>query len=134
MHNPDTSGFLRFSHGDEGAKECRNVEWPVRYFLAQIYQAQIQYVLRNGAYALSLHELLSSYVDEAHNTKVPYCSLENGCYPSKLKIIEDNPADLHLMLTVHNQATDCVRYSQERSSTSGGPCFTATLSYTDALR
>merc|ERR1719453_803311 len=61
MHNPDSFGYLQFS--PQGDKMCRNVQWLARFILAQIYQAEVQYLtntaLGNGSYTPSLKKLLS---------------------------------------------------------------------------
>eukprot|EP01047_Picozoa_sp_COSAG01_P037425 COSAG01_NODE_2972_length_6774_cov_7.923146_3_plen_107_part_00 len=42
MHNPEYWGLLQFEAGSPGAAAplCRNVEWPVRHALTQVYRAE----------------------------------------------------------------------------------------------
>lgn len=72
MHNPDTFGFLQFAQ-ERGEALCGNVEWPARYVLAQIYQAEIAYVQTWGNYTENLWTLLRGY-----------CTLDNGCSAQSL--------------------------------------------------
>merc|ERR1712110_791141 len=71
MHNPDNFGYLQFS--TRGDKLCRNVQWLGRFVLAQIYQAEVQYLmsanLGNGTYTASVAELLAPSV----------CTIANAC-------------------------------------------------------
>merc|ERR1711920_1135798 len=100
MGNPDNFGFLQFETNLQEAK-CGNVEWPARYILAQIYQAEVAYVEEVGGYSSQLTSLLRDQ----------FCSVANAC----------NVTDLHAVLTtfrtvfevwidVDNSATHCVKY------------------------
>lgn len=116
MHNPDTFGFLEFADANATASElCGNAEWPARALLAQIYQAQVQYVIAEKKYASELSDLLSD----------TYCTLQNGCYIDDLKLIDENPSELSLSMVVINDDVTCVNYVDPAPT--GGPCFTAIL-------
>ena len=99
MHNPDTFGFLQFA-GPAEADLCGNVEWPARYVLAQVYQAEIAFVQSQGSYTESLEKLL----------KGGYCTLDNGCSASSLrKVATVYEHIFQLKIVVENAATSCVR-------------------------
>merc|ERR1712107_412558 len=125
MGNPDTFGFLQFATKNEGtaASKCGNLEWPVRYLLAQIYQAQIQYIIAVGQYATTLAELTKN------TSSKTYCTLENGCFLKDLLLIEEHASELVLRIDVQNDATSCVKYDASPRSFNGGKCFVAALSY-----
>merc|ERR1712137_1133342 len=129
MHNPDTFGFLQFAGSDgTGAAICRNVEWPIRFLLAEIYQAQVQYVISKGVYASLLEDLMGNFTDPKSNKSVPFCNMPNGCYLRDIRLIKDNPTELVLRIDVDNDASTCVKYTSP-SAVTGGRCFKATLSY-----
>jgi hypothetical protein len=59
MHNPEFWGLLQFESGAPGtAPLCRNVEWPVRYALTQVYRAEREMMRLYGRYTSELLQLL----------------------------------------------------------------------------
>ncbi|CAK9011429.1 unnamed protein product [Durusdinium trenchii] len=118
MHNPDTFGFLQFAQ-ERGEALCGNVEWPARYVLAQIYQAEIAYVQTWGNYTENLWTLLRGY-----------CTLDNGCSAQSLSKVGSIYSHIfNLKIQVDASATTCVRYAVNGSGTNytGGPCFVASV-------
>lgn len=116
MHNPDNFGFLQFATSME-EETCGNVEWPARYVLAQVYQAQVAYVKDVGRYSQSLQPLLAE----------KYCSVTNGCSINDLtKVLTAYSSNFNFAISVDNSATNCVKYGAASNYT-GGPCFTASV-------
>lgn len=124
MHNPDNFGYLQFSEGSE--RVCTNVQWVGRFVLAQIYQAQISYLmdvsLGNGTYTAKLADLISPLA----------CSILNACNSTALMLLAD-----HVQITVDADAAAktgaCARYAVgdwQSSFWTGGPCFNASVAYT----
>jgi len=100
MHNPDTFGFLQFAGADQ-EPVCGNIQWPARYVLAQIYQAEVAYVQDAGKYSADLKPL---FVEK-------YCSVTNGCNATDLSAVLDMYKDKYnLVIKVDNEATHCVRW------------------------
>ena len=60
MHNPEYWGILQFENAApaEARGLCRNVEWPVRHALTQVYRAEREMMRLTGRYTEKLHELL----------------------------------------------------------------------------
>jgi len=117
MHNPDNFGFLQFASNPQEPL-CGNIEWPARYVLAQIYQAQVAYVQEVGKYSSQLAPLLQKR----------YCSVANACNVTDLQAVVTTFKDMfHLKIDVDNSATHCVKYGTSQNYT-GGPCFTASVS------
>ena len=52
MHNVDVYRYLEFGPADtaaaSAATSCKNVLWPARFVLAQVYQAQVQHLDHNS--------------------------------------------------------------------------------------
>ena len=60
MHNPEYWGLLQFESGAPGsASVCKNVEFPVRHALTQVYRAEREMMRLRGSYTEDLHELLN---------------------------------------------------------------------------
>ncbi len=60
MHNPEYWGLLQFESGAPGsASICKNVEFPVRHALTQVYRAEREMMRLRGSYTEDLHELLN---------------------------------------------------------------------------
>lgn len=119
MHNPDTFGFLQFAT-DASEPLCGNIEWPARYVLAQVYQAEVAYTQSTGRYASSLPALLRG----------GYCTIGNGCNATALRKVSTVYSRIYnLEIAVDNDATSCVRYATNTTSANytGGPCFRATV-------
>eukprot|EP01051_Picozoa_sp_SAG22_P007863 SAG22_NODE_570_length_9013_cov_4.251739_8_plen_517_part_00 len=58
MHNPELWAMLQFESGPVGtAPLCRNVEWPVRHALAQVYRAEREMMRLRGVYTSQLEEV-----------------------------------------------------------------------------
>ena len=117
MHNPDRFGFLQFA-GPGEEEVCGNVEWPARYVLAQVYQAEVAYVTSMGRYTSDVWSLIRG----------GYCSIYNGCNSTRLAEAATIYANMYnLRITVDNKAVSCVKYatSSESSNYTGGPCFQA---------
>merc|ERR1712039_347397 len=116
MGNPDNFGFLQFE-SDLQKPKCGNVEWPARYVLAQIYQAEVAYVQKVGSYSAQLTTLLRD----------SFCSVANACNITDLHAVLTTYRDVFkLQIDVDNSATHCVKYGASRNYT-GGPCFTASV-------
>ncbi|CAK0881414.1 unnamed protein product [Prorocentrum cordatum] len=123
MHNPDNFGYLQFAaHGEP---RCRNVQWPARFVLAMVYQAEVQWLtnvsLGNGSYSTSVARLLSPDA----------CTIENACNATALQ-----QALQHVSLKVDaaegEKAGGCARYAVGAWQTpnwTGGPCFSASVEY-----
>lgn len=123
MHNPDSFGYFQFEA--DGKQVCRNVQWLARFVLAQLYQAEVQYLtnatLGNGAYTPSLPQLLSPAV----------CTIANACNVTALALAAS-------VVSVEISAQEghrgnCVQYAVEGlqgSNWTGGPCFNASVAYT----
>jgi len=127
MHNPDNYGYLQFADVSavNTTKMCRNIQWLSRFVLAQIYQAEVQYLvnvsLGNGAFTPSLEKLLSPNV----------CTIENACNATALRYLTE-VLDVNISADESRRIGNCVRYAVSNSQTSdwtGGPCFNATVSY-----
>jgi len=117
MHNPDNFGFLQFTNHQQ-EKLCGNVEWPARYVLAQIYQAEVAYVQEVGSYTSQLTTLLRD----------SFCSVTNACNITDLHEVLTTYRDVFkVQIDVDNSATRCVKYGTDKNYT-GGPCFTASVS------
>merc|ERR1712203_20294 len=117
MHNPDNFGFLQFE-SDPQQPKCGNVEWPARYVLAQIYQAEVAHVQQVGSYSSQLAALL-------HDS---FCSVANACNVTDLHAVLTTYKDVFkVQIDVDNSATRCVKYGTNSNYT-GGPCFTASVS------
>ena len=59
MHNPEYWGLLQFESGLPGtASLCRNVEWPVRHALTQVYRAEREMMRLRGSYTEQLEQLI----------------------------------------------------------------------------
>eukprot|EP00933_Yihiella_yeosuensis_P074466 TRINITY_DN83409_c0_g1_i1.p1 TRINITY_DN83409_c0_g1~~TRINITY_DN83409_c0_g1_i1.p1 ORF type:complete len:313 (+),score=37.86 TRINITY_DN83409_c0_g1_i1:101-1039(+) len=114
MHNPESFGFLQFAENGQDSV-CGNFAFPVRYLLAQIYQAQVAFVIKHGMYAEDLKHLTCS---------TNYCNVDNGCSRTDLEKALEAP--FQLTLDVKNQETHCVKYGQSAQPT-GGPCFRASV-------
>lgn len=130
MHNPDNFGYLEFANGIFG-NECKNVQWLARFVLAQIYQAQVQYLTNprrgNGAYTSSLAKLLYH-----SNSRPSVCTIDNACNSSVLSAAAE-VLDISIVADDHRKTGPCAQYAIGNSQSSywtGGPCFTATVSYT----
>lgn len=127
MHNPDVFGYLQFAEALDTPR-CRNVFWLSRYVLAQLYQAQVHYLLQpelgNGRYAARLSELLRPSV----------CLVRNGCDATALARALRH-VDVALRADA-GAAGRCVRYAAAGQSAfwTGGPCFEAHVSYTVQYR
>lgn len=124
MHNPDVFGYLQFAQHDR--KLCRNVQWLARFVLAQIYQAEVEYLMNdrlgNGSYTTSLANLLSPSV----------CRITNACNSSALALALEH-VDLHIEAQEGKKTGPCARYaigSFQPSNWTGGPCLNVTVSYT----
>eukprot|EP01063_Lacrimia_lanifica_P030080 TRINITY_DN4725_c0_g1_i1.p1 TRINITY_DN4725_c0_g1~~TRINITY_DN4725_c0_g1_i1.p1 ORF type:complete len:546 (+),score=181.64 TRINITY_DN4725_c0_g1_i1:55-1692(+) len=127
MHNPDVFGYLEFSAPGAAAKPaCRNVLWPARFVLAQLYQAQVQHLTNvakgNGAYAASVDKLLDPAV----------CTIDNACNATALAAAM---VHMHVEITADEHVTTghCAQYAigtRQIANWTGGPCFTARVSYT----
>ena len=60
MHNPEYWGLLQFESGAPGsASLCKNVEFPVRHALTQVYRAEREMMRLRGSYTEDLRELLN---------------------------------------------------------------------------
>lgn len=118
MHNPDTWGFLQFA-SDSDDVDCLNVEWPVRYVLAQLYQAEVAYAQETGVYTSDVTSLLDD----------GYCTIANGCNTTDMRTALSLVDIFTVNVAVDNQATSCVRYAHGglARNWTGGPCFTATV-------
>ena len=123
MHNPDVFGYLQFA-SESTTRRCKNVFWLSRYVLAQLYQAEVQYLqavgLGDGRYTTELRELLRPEV----------CTVRNGCNATglleALKYVE-------VAIRADEKASGtCVRYEvgKQKAFWTGGPCFEAHVSYT----
>lgn len=125
MHNPDVFGYLQFADAPK-MESCRNVFWLSRFVLAQLYQAEVQYLIQpdfgNGAFTSNLAELLNPRV----------CSISNACNASALQQALEY-VDLAIHARDEARSGNCVRYAipnVQNSSWTGGPCFDAHVSYT----
>ena len=59
MHNPELWGLLQFEPAAPGsATLCRNVEFPVRHALTQVYRAEREMMRLRGRYTEVLQDLL----------------------------------------------------------------------------
>jgi len=118
MHNPNTWGYVQMASGKETV--CRDVQWPARHLLSQIYQLQIAQVQAEGSYTA---DLLSSV--QSH------CTLANGCNATTvMQAVTTYSTLFNLQLTVNNNDTSCVLYGVKGSGSAptGGPCFRASVS------
>lgn len=119
MHNPDTFGFLQFATSSNETL-CGNIEFPVRYVLAQFYQMQISYVIKHGVYSHDITNLAQS----------EYCTVGNGCNSADVLLALTELGDVFdFSLRIDNDATSCVKYNAP-ANYSGGPCFEAVLNLT----
>ncbi|CAK9054954.1 unnamed protein product [Durusdinium trenchii] len=124
MHNPDVFGYLQFESTPDAAS-CRNVFWLSRFLLAQLYQAEVQYLMNrnfgNGTYTSNLVQLLNPSV----------CDISNACNATALQQALD-----YVNVAIHvdgARSGKCVRYAipaVQTSNWTGGPCFEAHVSYT----
>ncbi|CAE8610430.1 unnamed protein product [Polarella glacialis] len=119
MHNPDTWGFLQFAAAHESA-ECRNVEWPARYLLSQLYQAEVAYFQVYGRFSEDIRQL----------SQPSLCRAEIGCSSASLVLALTSFSDIYeIDIVADNNATRCVLYAWNGSSSSpdGGPCFSVSV-------
>jgi len=124
MHNPDNFGYLQFAEGIYG-HQCRNILWPARFVLAQLYQAEVQYLsdvkLGNGSYTANLDSLLQPNV----------CMIENACNTTALRLASRH-LDITLNATEGAMRGNCARYAVgdwQSANWTGGPCFEASVTY-----
>eukprot|EP00746_Dinoflagellata_sp_MGD_P022297 gnl/MRDRNA2_/MRDRNA2_152125_c0_seq1.p1 gnl/MRDRNA2_/MRDRNA2_152125_c0~~gnl/MRDRNA2_/MRDRNA2_152125_c0_seq1.p1 ORF type:complete len:505 (-),score=49.62 gnl/MRDRNA2_/MRDRNA2_152125_c0_seq1:23-1537(-) len=124
MHNPNTWGFLQFSSGSK-EQLCKNMEWPARYVLSQVYQVMIAYVQVHGTYSADLAMLLRNN---------DFCQVSNGCNRTDMQEVLTTLKDVFkLQVATNNTATSCVRYATGATIPAapyGGPCFLATVNMT----
>merc|ERR1712192_11344 len=116
MHNPDVYGYFQFA--PKATNTCGNVQWLARFTLAQIYQAEIQFVIVNDRYTSSLTELLTD----------SYCKVDDACDMQAMVIVQKY---VHIKVDMGG-AHSCAKYATASNSTTdftGGPCFTATAVY-----
>ncbi|CAJ1424702.1 unnamed protein product [Effrenium voratum] len=125
MHNPDAFGYLQFA--PFGSTEpCRNVFWLARFVLAQVYQAEVQFLMNehlgNGSFTSNVADLLGAA-----------CTVSNACH-SKALLAALSYVDLQIRQKEPGaRSGSCVRYAMpgiQNSSWTGGPCFQAFVSYT----
>ncbi|CAE8625929.1 unnamed protein product [Polarella glacialis] len=126
MHNPDSFGYLQFAtQEDAAAKSCKNVQWLGRFVLAQLYQAEVQFLMNvdlgNGAYSASLAKLLDPSV----------CTIRNACNVTALSLAA-GLAEIGISAQEGVSSGKCVRYEvgdAQSSNWTGGPCFSASVAY-----
>ncbi|CAE7240780.1 CODM [Symbiodinium sp. CCMP2456] len=122
MHNPDQFGYLQFANST--APICSNVCWLARFVLAQIYQAEVHYLMTagQGSFTSKIGDLLS----------VATCDISNACNVSTL-VDALSYVDISIYADDGKRTGECVRYAipgMQNSSSTGGPCFTAFVTYT----
>jgi len=123
MHNPDYFGYFQFTEHD--SKSCKNVQWLGRFVLAQLYQAQVQFLTGpqwgNGSYSASLSKLMSESV----------CTIDNGCNSTALSLVASR-VKITVTAEEGKKSGNCPRYAVgtwQTSDWTGGPCFTVSVAY-----
>eukprot|EP00927_Polykrikos_kofoidii_P049312 TRINITY_DN43386_c0_g1_i1.p1 TRINITY_DN43386_c0_g1~~TRINITY_DN43386_c0_g1_i1.p1 ORF type:complete len:590 (-),score=38.89 TRINITY_DN43386_c0_g1_i1:54-1721(-) len=131
MHNPENYGYLEFAKSLDAfatPNKCLNVQWLARFALAQIYQAEVGYLMNvhlgNGRYSSSLDDLLHG------NTPVAACTIENACNVTALRQLSQL---IDITISANDASSQCVRYAvpgKQTAAPTGGPCFNASVAYT----
>merc|ERR1712190_274980 len=124
MHNPEQFGYFQFSDS-ANTRKCQNVQWLARFVLAQLYQAEIQYLIDvntgNGTYTNNLETLLLPQI----------CTIDNACNSSALSLLKD---EVHIEISSQTGKTgQCAQYAVGKWQTpdwTGGPCFNVSVAYT----
>jgi hypothetical protein len=125
MHNPELWGVLQFESGPPGTAElCRNVEWPVRHALTQVYRAEREMFKLVGRYTQDLRELQNpmycNMVNHSSSCNLADLGLAIGEYGAAFNLTVAVDASAKCSVLIHPEQG--VRYA-------GGACFVATSHY-----
>ena len=124
MHNPEYFGLLQFESGPPGtAPLCRNVEWPVRHALTQVYRAEREMMRLRGSYTSEVEQLLDPVL----------CNMVNhssSCQLQHLRMVLSEYRSIFNISVVVEKSQRCSNPDVEHGYRyTGSPCFVATSHY-----
>ena len=124
MHNPELWALLQFETGPPGAAPlCRNVEWPVRHALTQVFRAEREMMRLRRRYTSELEQLLDPEL----------CNMVNATSSCQLQdlalVLGEYKAVFNISVAVE-QSERCSDPNIERGYRyTGAPCFAVTSYY-----